>query len=338
MKKDSTAKTIRASIGSLGVLGLRNIKLPAPPTTLYLMLGEKCMFDCAYCPQAHTSHGSTDFLSRVIWPKIDWELLKNAVLKAPEIVKRACFQVVSSKGYVEEALFFVQDLSRTLSEAKESGNNLRTLPISVSIRLSNISDVKRLFDAGAERIGLAMDVVSRDNYANIRGGDFDRDFHFILSAGERFKGRITTHIIVGMGETDEELFNAFSEFYKRDITVGLFAFTPIKGTRMENAKRPSLNRYRKVQFMRYLFSMNKGFVPHFDENGKLISIEGESVGNFVKNGAIYMTSGCPNCNRPYYNEEPLGPMFNYPFIPDETERIVNEFTEKVERNKVVFRE
>ena len=338
MKKDGTTKTIRASIGSLGVLGLRNIKLPAPPTTLYLMLGEKCMFDCAYCPQARTSHGSTDFLSRVIWPKTDWELLKNAVLNTPKIVKRICFQVVSSKGYVEEALFFVQDLSKTLSEAKKSGTNARALPISVSIRLSDINDVKRLFDAGAERIGLAMDVVNRDNYANIRGGDFDRDFRFILSAGERFKGRITTHVIVGMGETDEELFNAFSEFYKRNITVGLFAFTPIKGTRMENSKRPSLNRYRKIQFMRYLFSMNKEFVPHFDENGKLISIEGEGVGSIVKSGAIYVTSGCPNCNRPYYNEEPLGPMFNYPFIPDETERIVNEFTEKVGRNEVVFKE
>jgi hypothetical protein len=31
-------REIRVSIGSLGVLGLRNIKLPAPPTTLYLMV------------------------------------------------------------------------------------------------------------------------------------------------------------------------------------------------------------------------------------------------------------------------------------------------------------
>jgi len=25
-----------------------------------------------------------------------------------------------------------------------------------------------------------------------------------------------------------------------------------------------------------------------------------------------LTSGCPNCNRPYYNEKPSGPIYNYP--------------------------
>ena len=324
---------IRASIGSLGVLGLRNIKLPAPPTTLYLMLGEKCMFDCAYCPQAKNSHGSTDFLSRVIWPKTDWQLLKKAILNAPEFVKRVCFQVVSSPGYVDGAEFFINDISK----AFESVEKERALPISVSIRLSKMSDVKRVFDAGAERIGLAMDVVSRKNYADIRGGNFDRDFRFILSAGEQFPNRITTHVIVGMGETDKELYEAFSEFYKRNITVGLFAFTPIKGTRMENAKRPTLTRYRKIQFMRYLFATHREFTPRFNESGALVAIEGENVGKLVKNGVIYQTSGCPNCNRPYYNEEPLGPMFNYPFAPDKTERIVSEFVKEIKDGEVIFK-
>ncbi|MEM4243701.1 MAG: radical SAM protein, partial [Candidatus Bathyarchaeia archaeon] len=26
----------------------------------------------------------------------------------------------------------------------------------------------------------------------------------------------------------------------------------------------------------------------------------------------FLTSGCPACNRPFYNEKPSGPIYNYP--------------------------
>jgi biotin synthase-related radical SAM superfamily protein len=26
----------------------------------------------------------------------------------------------------------------------------------------------------------------------------------------------------------------------------------------------------------------------------------------------FQTSGCPDCNRPFYNEKPSGPFYNYP--------------------------
>jgi len=29
-------------------------------------------------------------------------------------------------------------------------------------------------------------------------------------------------------------------------------------------------------------------------------------------GEAFRTSGCPGCNRPYYNERPSGPFYNYP--------------------------
>ena len=34
--------------------------------------------------------------------------------------------------------------------------------------------------------------------------------------------------------------------------------------------------------------------------------------NRVKSGIAFQTSGCPGCNRPYYNESPSGPIYNYP--------------------------
>jgi biotin synthase len=29
-------------------------------------------------------------------------------------------------------------------------------------------------------------------------------------------------------------------------------------------------------------------------------------------GVAFMTTGCPGCNRPFYNERPSGPFYNYP--------------------------
>ena len=223
---------------------------------------------------------------------------------------------------------------------------------SVSIRVSRMEDLEKLFEAGVERVGIALDVATETTYSKYRGGDFKKAIDLILRAGELFKGRVTTHIIVGMGETDRELYGVMKKMFDNEITVGLFAFTPIKGTCLEGEIPPSLIRYRRIQLMRYLFSKRIEFLPEFDEAGNLISMDvvrsvtlvpGTSVtllgGRDVKD--MVLTSGCVDCNRPYYNEKPLGPMFNYPMRPKETaEKIVGAFVESeedIDKKKVRIR-
>jgi biotin synthase len=52
-----------------------------------------------------------------------------------------------------------------------------------------------------------------------------------------------------------------------------------------------------------------------------------------------MTSGCPNCNRPYYNETPSGPILNYPFVPDKDALtgIMGTFIEEISENEIRFK-
>jgi biotin synthase len=42
--------------------------------------------------------------------------------------------------------------------------------------------------------------------------------------------------------------------------------------------------------------------------------------------APFQTSGCPDCNRPFYNEQPGGPLYNYPrpLTPEEAAEAVRE--------------
>ena len=34
--------------------------------------------------------------------------------------------------------------------------------------------------------------------------------------------------------------------------------------------------------------------------------------NLLKTEEIFQTTGCPGCNRPFYNEAPGGEVYNYP--------------------------
>jgi biotin synthase len=156
---------------------------------------------------------------------------------------------------------------------------------------------------------------------------------------------------VGLWERDIELYNLMKLFSDNGITVELFSFTPVKGTRLENLKPPSLTRYRRIQFLRYLLLKKVCFEPEFDENGTLVAIApskeekatGEGFYNFIlevlRDPAIFMTSGCPNCNRPYYNETPSGPILNYPFVPDKDALtgIMGTFIEEISENEIRFK-
>jgi biotin synthase len=41
----------------------------------------------------------------------------------------------------------------------------------------------------------------------------------------------------------------------------------------------------------------------------------EQIRDVIRTGRPFVTSGCPGCNRPYYNERPGGPLYNYPRPP-----------------------
>jgi biotin synthase len=52
----------------------------------------------------------------------------------------------------------------------------------------------------------------------------------------------------------------------------------------------------------------------FDQRGRLRSfgLSPEELHERLADGLAFQTSGCPDCNRPFYNERPGGPLFNFP--------------------------
>ena len=60
----------------------------------------------------------------------------------------------------------------------------------------------------------------------------------------------------------------------------------------------------------------------FDERERLLRLGAP----LPSRGEPFQTSGCPDCNRPFYNEQPGGPLFNFPrpLEAEETEQAVRE--------------
>ncbi len=103
----------------------------------------------------------------------------------------------------------------------------------------------------------------------------------------------------------------------------LFAFTPIRGTAMENCLPPKVECYRRVQLARYIIvkGLARYEAMHFDDEGKIIcfGLANQELKPVIESAEPFLTSGCKDCNRPFYNEKPSGPIYNYPKKPNKGE-------------------
>jgi biotin synthase len=309
-------KRIRVSVGSAIVLGLLSGKLDAAPTTAYLMTYRKgkCVANCGFCPQARGSHGRANMLSRVSWPVFATKRVLGGIEKAvkDDRIKRVCFQALN----YPEVFTHLTALIRT---AHQKGD----VPISISCQPLNSGNIKALADAGAERIGIPLDAATEELFDKIKGpatgGPYcwEKQFKLLGEAVQIFgKGKISTHLIVGLGETEREMVEIIQRCVDMGVLPALFAFTPIAGTVLELVPQPSIQRYRQIQIARHFIvhGMARCEDMRFDEEGCIsdFSVDKQTLLQIIQMGAPFLTSGCPNCNRPYYNEKPSGPIYNYP--------------------------
>ena len=296
---------VGVSIGTAGVLGLAQVRLDAPPTTAYLMVGGRCAMACAFCAQARDSRASALQLSRVSWPLFPQaEVLRRLRQAAAEgTLRRVCIQVTAGRGYYPRALALV----RALHEAVP-------LPVDVAIIPRDVGQVRELLEAGADHIGFGLDAATPDLFRRVKGRAWEPVAEVLEEAARAFPGRIAAHLIVGLGETEREMVLTLQWLADLGVTVGLFAFTPVPGTALEHRPPPVLSTYRRMQVAHHLIVRGLARAEEFafDGEGRLISFGDLDLPGRIPQGACFRTSGCPDCNRPYYNERPGTVPYNYP--------------------------
>jgi biotin synthase len=306
---------IRVSLGTAIVLGLLDGKLDADPTTAYLMtyrLG-KCLANCGFCPQAKASKSNSVLLSRVSWPTFSTLSALTALSSTTEEGKfrRICIQALN---YPE----VFSHLEALVKEIKKRS----VIPVSISCQPLNTQNIELLKKAGADRLGIPLDAATEAIFDITKGKgtgnlfSWQNLFSLLKEAIAVFgKGNVSTHVIVGLGETEKEAAQVFQRCVDMGVLPGLFAFTPIRGTALEDHSPPILESYRRLQLAKYLISQTKSRFENmeFDSKGNIntYGLSNEVLDPIVESGLPFQTSGCPDCNRPYYNEKPSGPIYNY---------------------------
>jgi biotin synthase len=308
-------RKVNVSIGTAAVLGLADVPMTAAPTTAYLMLGGRCLMNCAFCAQARDSQGGALHLSRVTWPEYDLEAVVERLAEAAARgdVRRACLQVTVT------ADAFAQSLAILRAVKTVSG-----VPFDVAILPHNLEQVGQLMDAGADHIGFGLDAACQRVFREVKGGNWARNLALVEETARAFPGRGAVHLIVGLGETEREMAERIQWAHDLGVTVGLFAFTPVRGTHMAYLPPPPLAVYRRLQAARWLIVHDLARVEDmdFDLEERLLYL-GEAL---PSDSEPFRTSGCPDCNRPFYNEQPGGPLYNYPrpLTAAEAERAIKE--------------
>jgi lipoyl synthase len=307
---------VRVSVGTAIVLGLLEGKLDTAPTTAYLMTYRegKCNANCGFCPQARESKSSSQLLSRVTWPTFSTLEVLRALSVAVEQKKigRICIQALN---YPE----VFADLEALVKEIKKCC----AIAVSVSCQPKTKQNIERLKEAGVDRLGIALDAATESVFNRVKGEgaggcySWENQFRLFSEALSVFgKGNVSTHVIVGLGETEKEAVEIVQRCVGLGVLPALFAFTPVRGTALEGCLPPKLESYRRIQLARYLIVNLKTEANKigFDANGKIINygVPQKDIEYLIGDGAPFRTSGCPDCNRPYYNEKPSGPIYNYP--------------------------
>lgn len=318
MRRGSLPEKIRVSIGSATILGLTKGMMDAKPTTTYLLTyrPEKCSANCGFCPQARMSKGRADMLSRVTWPPFPTERVISKMEYAVKtgLTKRVCIQALNYPTVFDDILNLTTEILSRVN-----------VPISVSCQPLNRGKMERLREAGIDRISIPLDAATEEIFDRVKGrlagGSYvwEKQREALEEAVQIFgRGFVSTHLIVGLGEEEREMVEMVQWCIDLGVYPGLFSFTSISGTTLENHPQPPLSCYRRIQLAHYLITHGKTRCEsmRFSKDGRIVDFDvSKELFQLVRTGSPFVTSGCPNCNRPYYNERPGGPIYNYPKQP-----------------------
>jgi biotin synthase len=327
------ALLIRASLGTAVALGLLEAKIhpKAVTKTAYLMQfsNNHCLANCAFCPQARSSNSATNKLSRVVWPKFDLITVLEQLAQHEKTIKRVCIQTVKFRQSTKNLLAALQAFKE---------KNLQ-IPLSVCMFPTSKKVFSKLKSLAVSRVGIAFDCATIELFNKIKGKGRGVNISWDLMEKTLQKAidvfgasNVSTHLIIGLGETEQEAVQFLQKFLDQGITIGLFAFTPIKGTDLCNQVQPNLQSYRRVQLALYLLVTGETTIEEMafsEEKGEILDfgVSQKKILQAIQTGKPFQTTGCPSCNRPFYNESPGTDLYNFPWEPTEEEinRIVIDF-------------
>lgn len=296
---------------------------------LLLTYPEGCAAKCAYCGLSGKrpgKYGSKSFI-RVTWPTYNMEDVIERISQRTDRVKRICISMITRK----EAVKHTREICSRLRSAFD-------IPVSllISPTILNRQDLAEFRAAGADKIGVAVDLATADLFGRFRGSGvggphkWERYWQALSQALSVFgEGNAGAHFMVGMGETEKEMCEAIARVRTMGGRTHLFSFFPEQESALGGHRPPPMAQYRRIQIARFLIdegvSRVSGF--DFDDASRIVhfGVSREDLDRIVDSGEPFRTSGCAGydgqvaCNRPYANSRPGPGIRNFPFPPERTD-------------------
>lgn len=288
---------IRVSYGTAIVLGLIEARQDVAPTTAYLLYDNGCIGQCSFCSRANGNQKSQK-LSRVIWPEYEFETVLERLTAESRPFRRICLQT----GFNPENTETIKSLAKCLINSGIS--------TSMTLSPSQTDLAQEMLAMGLDHVGIGLDAASEESYREHKRKDWRHDWPALQQLLRLAGDRIEVHLIFGLGDSEETFAGRIHEIVAAGGKVSLFALTPVNG-----GSAPDLGAYRRMQAFRYLCENQKtGLAGCSFVAGRLtgFGLSGEALKEALSNGDAFRTSGCGDCNRPYYNERPGQIFFNYP--------------------------
>ena len=300
---------------------------------ILLTYDEGCHAKCAYCGLSGTRETETDWADssfiRVDWPIFSIEEIKTALTDGTcPHVERVCISMITLGNAREDCISVVSKLKDVIPR----------ISVLITPTIINKDWLIRVHEAGADKVGIAVDAATEEIFEKVRGKDvkgphkWSKYWQTVEESVEVFGPENTgIHLIVGIGETEKEMLETIQRAQDLGARTHLFSFFPEEGSVMEDHPQPPLGSYRRVQLARYIINYDIGSYRDmkFNELEQLTDFgltpkEYERVLNI---GEAFMTSGCKGetidnaCNRPMGNCTPfqasVGHWRNFPIVPEE---------------------
>lgn len=176
------------------------------PNQAFVNLKDGCIYNCEFC--------ATPKLTEDRKKNKDTKTVVNMILEAS---KEKDFQSVAiTSGVVGSPEGTLHEIIDVIKEVREKLPNVQ---IGVEPYVTSREGLERLHDAGATEIKINIESFDREIFQKICPDlDYDELMNILAQAVSVFgKGKVTTNILIGLGETDENVLEGVEHFAKIGI-------------------------------------------------------------------------------------------------------------------------
>jgi biotin synthase len=330
MESPEYIKISQASAMSLGLTGGRMYRGAVNRcVNLLVHYPEGCSANCAYCGLAKKRPGTYEDKSfiHVTWPIYPLNEILDTIRESPSYVKRTCISMITNGKCSQDTLEIARRLNQDTSTP---------LSVLVSPTILSPEDLIALKETGVDKIGIALDLATPDLFNKYRGRGvsgphrWDKYWEIMESGLEVFgRNQVGAHLMVGMGETEQEMVSLMGRLWEKGVVNHLFSFFSEKDSTVADKQQPPWSVYLRIQLARFLIEEGVA-IPEdmvFDRQGRIVhfGFDDDLLMETIRLGRPFMTTGCSGtdgqvaCNRPFGNCLPDMKQWNYPYLPNDEE-------------------